>query len=104
MKINITAQFALVLLLQAAAVLSHETTARRPDGANAKFAVQEFRGSNGHVLPYSLLVPKTSGNESSPAKLPLVFCLHGSGGNTAAANVLADFFDACRPSPNTFEV
>jgi len=57
----------------------------RPGGANAAFEVREFKGSNGHTLRYSLYIPATK--PESP--LPLVLCLHGAGGNTAAANVLA---------------
>ncbi|MFN0075156.1 MAG: prolyl oligopeptidase family serine peptidase [Prosthecobacter sp.] len=58
----------------------------RPGGANAAFQVREFKGTNGQTLRYSLFVP-TQKTDSSPP--PLVLCLHGSGGNTAAANVLA---------------
>lgn len=57
----------------------------RPGGANAAFQVREFKGTNGHMLRYSLFVPA----QKTDATLPLVLCLHGSGGNTAAANVLA---------------
>jgi predicted peptidase len=57
----------------------------RPGGANAAFEVREFKGSNGHMLRYSLFIPA---NKPESA-LPLVLCLHGAGGNTAAANVLA---------------
>jgi len=60
-------------------------TQARPGGANTSFAVKEFTGSNGHTLRYSLFVP----DESVPRPLPLVLCLHGAGGNTAAANRLA---------------
>jgi predicted peptidase len=89
MKLSIIAHWALIPALLATAATGQEKAARRPGGANASFAVREFRGSNGHVLPYSLFAPKTS--EASPRpKLPLVLCLHGSGGNTAAANVLAE--------------
>jgi predicted peptidase len=56
----------------------------RPGGANTAFEVREFKGTNGQVIRYSLFVPK-----DKPAALPLVLCLHGAGGNTAAANVLA---------------
>ena len=59
---------------------------RRPGGATAAFTVCEFRGTNGQTLPYSLFQPK----ETKPGeKLPLVLCLHGAGGNTQAAKVLA---------------
>ena len=57
----------------------------RPGGANAAFTVREFKGSNSHTLRYSLFIPA---NKADTA-LPLVLCLHGAGGNTAAANVLA---------------
>lgn len=59
--------------------------ATRPGGANAAFQVREFRGSNGETIRYSLFVPEKKGG----AALPLVLCLHGAGGNTAAANILA---------------
>jgi predicted peptidase len=57
----------------------------RPGGASAAFEVREFKASNGQILRYSLFVPP--GKTDAP--LPLVLCLHGAGGNTAAANVLA---------------
>lgn len=57
---------------------------RRPGGANASFTIREHKASNGHTLRYSLFVPT-----DAPKKLPVVLCLHGAGGNTAAANVLA---------------
>ncbi|WP_146850718.1 prolyl oligopeptidase family serine peptidase [Brevifollis gellanilyticus] len=60
------------------------TPQARPGGANAAFTVREFKGSNGHTIRYSLFVP-----EKSETPLPLVLCLHGAGGNTTAANVLA---------------
>lgn len=56
----------------------------RPGGANAAFDVREFKGTNGQTIRYSLFVPK-----EKPANLPLVLCLHGAGGNTEAANLLA---------------
>ena len=57
----------------------------RPGGANLSFQVREFKGTNGQALRYSLFVPA----EKSEAPLPLVLCLHGLGGNTQAANLLA---------------
>lgn len=57
----------------------------RPGGANTSFTVKEFTGSNGQTIRYSLFLP----DESVPRPLPLVLCLHGAGGNTAAANRLA---------------
>jgi poly(3-hydroxybutyrate) depolymerase len=62
-----------------------KTEQARPGGANAAFQVREFKGTNGETLRYSLFVPE----KMSESPLPLVLCLHGSGGNTAAANVLA---------------
>lgn len=59
--------------------------ARPPGGANATFTTREFRGSNNQIIRYSLFTPSPAAAE----KLPLVLCLHGSGGNTAAANILA---------------
>ncbi len=58
---------------------------RRPGGANSSFATREFRGTNNQTIRFSLFITSPRGDE----KLPLVLCLHGSGGNTAAANVLA---------------
>lgn len=81
-------------MLLVAATIGQEPAGRRPGGANASFEVREFRGRNGQVLRYSLYVPTPKDSEKSAAKnvaakLPLVLCLHGAGGNTAAANVLA---------------
>lgn len=56
----------------------------RPGAVNAAFDVRELKGSNGQTIRYSLFVPK-----DKPAGLPLVLCLHGAGGNTDAANLLA---------------
>lgn len=61
------------------------TEQARPGGANAAFEVREFKGTNGQTLRYSLFVPK----EKADPALPLVLCLHGAGGNTTAANILA---------------
>lgn len=57
----------------------------RPGGANLSFQVREFKATNGQTLRYSLFVP----GEKPETPLPLVLCLHGAGGNTAAANLLA---------------
>jgi predicted peptidase len=57
----------------------------RPGGANLSFQVREFKATNGQTLRYSLFVPAIK----SDAPLPLVLCLHGAGGNTQAANLLA---------------
>jgi predicted peptidase len=78
----------LVSVILATTVSAQDVSTRRPGGANASFTVREFNGSNGQTLRYSLFVPKSS--ETPPVKLPLVLCLHGAGGNTAAANALAD--------------
>jgi predicted peptidase len=60
--------------------------AARPGGAPASFQVKTFSEKAGHTLKYSLFVPaKLAAGE----KLPLVLCLHGAGGNTEAAKVLA---------------
>lgn len=56
----------------------------RPGGANSSFTIKQHAATNGHTLRYSLFVPP-----GAPDKLPLVLCLHGAGGNTAAANLLA---------------
>src|SRR5262245_12984642 len=82
-------QSALILLVLLAIARGQEAATRRPGGANESFAVSEFRGTNGHTLRYSLFVPPSKGSEKPTPKLPLVLCLHGAGGNTAAANVLA---------------
>ncbi len=59
---------------------------RRPREAPAAFEVHEFRGSNEQTLKYSLFKPKSG---AVTEKLPMVLCLHGAGGNTVAAKVLA---------------
>ena len=59
---------------------------RRPGGATSAFKVFEFQASNKQTLRYSLFTPK---NIAVGEKLPLVLCLHGAGGNTEAAKVLA---------------
>lgn len=77
----------IVMLAIASAAVGQDKAERRPGGASAAFAVREFKGSNGQTIRFSLLLPKSDGAKSKP---PLVLCLHGAGGNTAAANVLAD--------------
>ncbi len=77
--------FTLLAVLTLSASTSHSQDARRPGGANASFATREFRGTNDQTVRFSLFTPTPRGDD----KLPLVLCLHGSGGNTAAANVLA---------------
>jgi len=57
----------------------------RPGGANMAFQLKEFKATNGQTMRYSLFVP----TEKTEAPLPLVLCLHGAGGNTDAANLLA---------------
>lgn len=79
----------LVAVLLAAEAIGQEKGDRRPGGANASFMVREFRGANGQTLRYSLFAPMLKKSDKVAAKLPLVLCLHGGGGNTAAANVLA---------------
>lgn len=64
---------------------AYSQDARRPGGANASFTTREFRGSNNQTIRFSLFTPAARGDD----KLPLVLCLHGAGGNTAAANILA---------------
>ena len=72
-------------LFMAKSDLLAQTIDRLPGGAPKSFEVKSFKGSNMETIDYSLLVPKIPqvGN-----KLPLVLCLHGSGGNTKAAQVL----------------
>lgn len=57
---------------------------RNPGGAPASFKVRQFKAADGHTLDYSLFTP-----EKVTGKLPLVICLHGSGGNTVAAKEAA---------------
>jgi len=76
----------LVAVAAAALGQDQDQAQRRPGGANAAFAVREFKGSNGNTIRFSLFAPQATGGKS---KLPLVLCLHGAGGNTAAANILA---------------
>jgi len=59
---------------------------RKPGGATAAFEVRQFKAENGRALEYSLFVPPKI---EPGAKLPLVLCLHGAGGGTDAARVLA---------------
>ena len=59
---------------------------RKPGGATAAFEVRQFKAEDGHTLDYSLFTPL---NVKAGEKLPLVLCLHGAGGNTEAAKVLA---------------
>ena len=58
----------------------------RPGGAPASFEVRTFTAPGGASIRYSLFVPK---DIPAGQKLPLVLCLHGAGGNTEAARVLA---------------
>ena len=59
---------------------------RKPGAATAAFEVRQFKAEDGHTLDYSLFVPP---NAKAGEKLPLVLCLHGAGGGTDAARVLA---------------
>lgn len=56
----------------------------RPGGVNSAFEVREHKTTDGQTMRYSLFVPR-----DQPENLPLVLCLHGAGGSTAAANLLA---------------
>jgi dienelactone hydrolase len=60
---------------------------RLPGNAPSVFAVHSFKAANGETLRYSLYIPK---DLPAGKRLPLVVCLHGSGGGTHAATVLAD--------------
>lgn len=75
---------ALLFLQMTASVHAQE---RLPGNAPATFEAHSFKASNGATLRYSLYVPKELPKD---ACLPLVVCLHGSGGGTHAATVLAD--------------
>ena len=55
-----------------------------PGAANTAFDVREFKATNGQTLRYILFVPKEKAES-----LPFVLCLHGAGGGTDAANLLA---------------
>lgn len=70
-------------LLMVASVFAQE---RLPGNAPATFTVHSFKAANGQTLRYSLFVPKDLPQD---ARLPLVVCLHGSGGGTHAATVLS---------------
>lgn len=72
------------VLAIALSATGQDKSQRRPGGANGSFTIREFKGTNGHTLRFSLFVPP-----GGKANLPLVLCLHGAGGNTAAANILA---------------
>jgi len=49
------------------------------------FTMHEFTGTSGRTINYGLLSPEL---EDSSARFPLVLCLHGSGGEPAAARVI----------------
>src|SRR5689334_15155927 len=85
MKFSALILFVVLLAPGELSVRGQEKATPRPGGANERFKEHEFRASNQQVLRYSLFVPAPG----SSAKLPLVLCLHGAGGNTAAANILA---------------
>ena len=69
-----------------AAADKKSTSGRKPGGATSAFVVRQFKASDGHTLDYSLFLPP---NIKAGEKLPLVLCLHGIGGSTEAANILA---------------
>jgi predicted peptidase len=85
----------LVLLASLALAQDPPRAARRrparPGGANESLTVRAFRGSNGQTIRYGLFVPprEPAASPAGAARLPLVLCLHGAGGNTAAADLLA---------------
>jgi predicted peptidase len=91
MKVSLSISLFIVLwVLLASPSIAQDS--RRPGGANASFATREFRGTNDQTIRFSLFTPPQRSAENtsrSNEKLPLVLCLHGSGGNTAAANVVA---------------
>jgi predicted peptidase len=60
---------------------------RLPGNVPATFKELSFKASNNISMRYSLFVPK---DELAGKKLPLVVCLHGAGGGTYAARVLAE--------------
>lgn len=62
------------------------TPGRNPGGAPDTFKVETFKGAGGAEISYSLFSPSAP---KDGEKLPLVLCLHGAGGNTTAADVLA---------------
>ncbi len=63
-----------------------DAAGRRPGGAPGGFQVRTFKAADGRSIDYSLFVPAKI---ATGEKLPLVLCLHGAGGNTEAAKVLA---------------
>lgn len=69
-----------------AAADKKDRSGRKPGGATAEFEVRQFKAKDGHSLDYSLFVPP---GVKAGENLPLVLCLHGAGGNTEAAKVLA---------------
>ncbi len=87
MQFHRSSLLTLLLALLPAVAAGQEKAARRPGGANDTFTRREFRATNGQTLPFSLFIPAK--RPSVGEQLPLVLCLHGSGGNTAAANILA---------------
>ncbi len=60
----------------------------RPPTKAAGFEQRLFKDADGGTLHYWMLVPPGF-DPSAETKYPLVLCLHGRGGNTSAAGVLA---------------
>lgn len=81
-------QYALVAaLLLLPLIASVHAQERLPGNAPPTFEVHSFKAPNGETLRYSLYIPKEL---PTGKQLPLVVCLHGSGGGTHAATVLAN--------------
>jgi len=74
------------LAAEPAAGDSTKAKARRPGGAPSSFQIRSFKAPEGVAIEYSLFVPAKI---AAGDRLPLVLCLHGAGGNTEAAKVLA---------------
>jgi predicted peptidase len=63
-----------------------EPKAERPGGVGEEYEIRTFKSEQGRELPYGWLTPQ---NVKAGEKYPLVLCLHGKGGNTVAADFLA---------------
>lgn len=66
---------------------ARDKTDARPGGVGPSFEIRTFDASGNVTLRYGWLKPETI---ESGKKYPLVLCLHGRGGNTAAPAVLAE--------------
>lgn len=79
--------FGWVMIVSAIATPVSAQKTDRPGGVGSEYEVRSFTPDKGKELPYGWLTPKTV---EAGKKYPLVLCLHGIGGNTSAADFLAE--------------